>query len=82
MPAPVQSIDRDRISVGFTNIGGASINESTLMVNHPGVGVYLNPRVEIVRAAEGLGCSLARRLLLASRLLPFAKAVKEERSQA
>ena len=83
MPAPGQSMNRDRISVGFTNIGGASINESTLMVNHPGVGVYLNPRVEITRLyRKGLGGSLARRLLLASRFLPFAKAVKEERSQA
>src|SRR3984885_4790356 len=27
MPAPGQSMVRDRISVGFTNIGGASINE-------------------------------------------------------
>jgi hypothetical protein len=45
------SMHRDRISVGFTNIGGASINESTPMVNHPGVGIYLNPRVETVRAA-------------------------------
>jgi hypothetical protein len=75
-------MDRDRISVGLINIGGASINESTLGVNHPGVGIYLNPRVEIVRVAPGirtfreeLGCGLARGLL------PFAKAVKQERSQ-
>ena len=77
VPAPGLSVDRDRICVGFTNIGGASINESTPVVNHPGIGIYLNPRVEIVRAAgESLGCGLARGLL------PFAKAVKQERSQA
>ena len=51
VPAPGLSMDRDRNSVGFTNIGGASINESTPVVNHPGVGIYLNPGVEIVRAA-------------------------------
>ena len=51
VPAPGLSVDRDRSCVGFTNIGGASINESTPVVNHPGVGIYLNPRVEIVRAA-------------------------------
>jgi hypothetical protein len=44
-------MDRDRISVGLINIGGASINESTPVVNHPGVGVYLNPLVEIARAS-------------------------------
>ena len=47
VPAPGQSMVRDRISVGFTNIGGASINESTPVVNHPGVGIYLNPGVEM-----------------------------------
>src|ERR1700677_4526275 len=30
VPAPGQSMDRDKISVGLINIGGASINESTL----------------------------------------------------
>jgi hypothetical protein len=50
VPALGLSMDRDRISVGFTNIGGASINESTPMVNRPGVGICLNPRVEILRA--------------------------------
>jgi hypothetical protein len=44
-------MDRDRISIGFINIGGASINESTPVGNHPGVGIYLNPPVEVVRAA-------------------------------
>jgi hypothetical protein len=69
-------MDRDRISVGFTNIGGASIDESTPVVNHPGVGIYLNPGVEITRLHRmDLSCGLARRLL------PFAKAVKQERSQ-
>ena len=71
VPAPGQSMDRDRISVGFTNIGGASINESTPVVNHPGVGIYLNPRVEIVgaagtaaicKAAQSLVTFLRRRL--------------------
>jgi hypothetical protein len=32
-------------------VGGASINESTPGVNHPGVGIYLNPPVEIVAGA-------------------------------
>jgi hypothetical protein len=44
-------MDRDRIFIGFINTGGARINESTPVVNHPGVGIYLNPGVEIVRAA-------------------------------
>jgi hypothetical protein len=43
-------MDRDRISVGFTNIGGVSINEFTPVVNHPGVGICLNLPVEIVGA--------------------------------
>jgi len=46
-------MDRDRISGGFINIGGARIGESMPVVNHPGAGIYLNPRVEIVRASPG-----------------------------
>ena len=51
VPAPGQFMDRDRISIGFINIGGASINESTPVVNHPQAGIYLNLRVEIVPSA-------------------------------
>ena len=56
VPAPAQSMDRDRISVGFVNIGGASINESTPGVNHPGVGIYLNPPVEIAAGGGPRRC--------------------------
>jgi hypothetical protein len=48
-----QPMDRDRTSVGFINIGGASINESTPVVNHPEVGIYLNLRVEITQLGRG-----------------------------
>ncbi len=51
VPASAQFMDWDRVSIGFTNIGGASINQLTPGVNHPGVGIYLNLPVEIVRAA-------------------------------
>jgi hypothetical protein len=44
-------MDRDRISVGFINISGARINESTPVVNHLRVGIYLKLPVEIVRAS-------------------------------
>jgi hypothetical protein len=53
--APGQSIDRDRISLGFINIRGASINESEPGINHPGVGIYLHPSVEIAPAVAGEG---------------------------
>jgi hypothetical protein len=43
-------MDRDRISLEFINIGGASINESEPGINHPGYGICLHPPVEIVRA--------------------------------
>jgi hypothetical protein len=48
-------MDRDRISLGFINIRGASINESEPGINHPGVGIYLHPSVEIAPAVAGEG---------------------------